>query len=78
MTVLKSGSIVMNKQRQDSCRNHRQHLRRSTINQLHLPGTPIKTLQLICKNDTDHPTTLWQEHLKWITLDTGGHRTEQS
>ncbi len=76
--VLVSGSIVRYKQRQDPCCNHRQNLRRSLLNQLRLPGTPVKALQLICKNDTDNPTTLWQDHLKWITLDTGGYRTEQS
>jgi hypothetical protein len=57
-TVLQSGSIVRNKQRQDPCCNHCQNFRRSSRNQLRLPGTPVKALQLICKNDADHPTTL--------------------
>ena len=78
MAVLESGSIVRNKQGQDPCCNLPQHLRRSTLNQLRLPGTPVKALQLICKNDPVHPTTLWQDHLKWITFDSRGHRTEQS
>ena len=59
MAMLESGSIVWNKQGQDPCSNHCQRLRRSTLNQLRLPGTPIKALQLISKNDTDHTTTLW-------------------
>jgi len=77
MAVLESGRIVRNKQWQDPCRNHRQHIRRSTLNQLRLPRTPVKALQLICKDDTDNTTALRQCHFKRITLDAGGHWTKQ-
>ena len=78
MAELESGRILRNKQREDPCRNDRQKLMCCPLNQLRLPRTPVEALQLICENDTDHPTTLWQDHLKRITLDTRGHRTEQS
>ena len=69
MSVLESGSIDGNKKGQDPCCNHRQHIRRNTLNQLRLPGTPVKALQLICKDDTDHTNGLRQCHFKRITLD---------
>lgn len=62
---VREGSLVRNKQRQDRCRNHRQELIRCSLDQLRLPGTPVKAVQLICRDDTNHHRTLCQNQLKW-------------
>gem|GEM_PF-2383473 len=69
MIVLGSGSIFGKYQGQDPCSDHCQYIRRSTVNQLRLPGTPVKALQLIRKNDTYYTISFRQCHFKGITLD---------
>ena len=64
MGGFESGGIVGNRQRQEPCRNHRQHLRSSTLKQPRPPGTPAKGLLLIRKNDTTHSTALRQGHFE--------------
>ena len=61
MAVLESGNSVWVKKRQEPCGNHGQYISRCTLNQLRLSRTPVKALELICKNDANHSTTLWQE-----------------
>ena len=78
MAVLESGKSVWVKKRQEPCGNHGQYIRRCTLNQLRLSRTPVKALELICKNDANHSTTLWQEHLKRISFDSGGNWTKQT
>jgi hypothetical protein len=78
MAVLESRRYFRVKKRQDPCRNHGQYIRKGSLNQLRLPGTPVKALDLIGKNDADYTTALWQENLKWVSFDSGSDGTKQS
>ena len=78
MVVLDRGRTVGLKKRQEPRSNHGQYIGRGMFNQLRFSGTPVQALELIGKNDASHAATLWQEHLKRISFDSGCNWTEQS
>jgi len=63
MAVSESGREFRTKKKQDPCRNHGQPIRQGLLNQLRLPGEPVKALDLIGKNDAKCTTALWQDDL---------------